>query len=96
MVFVLIGLKIYGVLLFKHGISGKYKNLNNPIAQLTGKVVDVVAVKGDKMQVAVGDTVWPAVSNETFSVGEKAVISGRSNNVVREIKKLLDKKEKVE
>lgn len=95
-VFALIGLKVYGVLIFKHGLPEAYKNLNNPIAQLTGKTVEVVSVKKDKLQVAVGDTVWPAVSEDKFKVGDKAIISGSSNNVELNIKKLLDKKKKKE
>ena len=95
-IFVLIGLKVYGILIFKRGFPDAYKNLNDPIAQLTGKTVEVTAVKGDKLQVSVGDTVWPAVSDDHFKVGEKAVISGSSNGVELKIKKLLDKKKKKE
>lgn len=92
--FTLIGWKVYGRLIFKSIIPEKYRNLNDPIAQLTGKVVKVTSVKGDKLQVAVGDTVWPAVSDDTFKVGENAIISGSSNNVELTIKKLLDKNTK--
>jgi len=53
-------------LIFKRGLPDAYKNLNDPIAQLTGKTVEVTAVKGDKLQVSVGDTVWPAVSEAHF------------------------------
>ena len=95
-VFAFIGWKVYGWTIFKAVVPEKYRDLNNPIAQLTGKTVEVVAIKGDKIQVSVGDTVWTAVSDDTFKVGEKAVISGSSNNVELKIKKLLDKKNKKE
>ena len=72
----------------------KYRNLNDPIAQMTGKTVKVVSVKGDKMQVAVGDTVWTATSDDDIKVGDNAVISGSYNNVELKVKKLLDKKKK--
>ena len=93
-IFAFIGWKVYGWTIFKAVVPEKYRDLNNPIAQLTGKTVEVVAVKGDKIQVSVGDTVWTAVSDDTFKVGEKAIISGSSNNVELKIKKLLDKKRK--
>lgn len=93
--FALIGWKIYGKLIFK-GVSEQYKNLNDPIAQLVGKVVTIADVKDGKYQVSVGDTVWSAISDDTFKKGEKAVISGSYNNVELKIKKLLDKKEKKE
>ena len=93
--FALIGWKIYGKLIFK-GISEQYKNLNDPIAQLIGKVVTVTDVKDGKYQVSVGDSVWLATSDKDFKKGEKAIISGSYNNVELKIKKLLDKKEKKE
>jgi len=92
--FAFIGWKVYGWTIFKSVIPEKYRDLNNPIAQLTGKTVEVVAVKGDKIQVSVADTVWTATSDDHFKVGEKAIISGSSNNVELKIKKLLDKKTK--
>jgi len=92
--FALLGWKIYGKLIFSSVVPEKYRDLNNPIAQMTGKKVIVASVKGDKIQVTVGDTVWPAVSEDIFKVGDKAVISGSSNNVELKIKKLLDKKVK--
>ena len=61
---------------------------------MTGKTVKVVSVKGGKMQVAVGDTVWTATSEDDIKVGDNAVISGSYNNVELKIKKLLDKKKK--
>ncbi len=94
-IFALIGWKIYGKLIFK-GISEQYKNLNDPIAQLVGKVVTIIDIKDGKYQVSVGDTVWTATSDDVFKKDEKAVISGSYNNVELKIKKLLDKKEKKE
>jgi len=92
--FAFIGWKVYGWTIFHSVVPEKYRNLNDPIAQMTGKTVEVVSVKGDKIQVAVGDTVWTATSDDKIKVGEKAVISGSYNNVELKIKKLLDKKQK--
>lgn len=94
--FAVIGWKIYGKTIFKAIVPEKYRDLNNPIAQLTGKIVQVVAVKEGKYQVSVGDTVWTATSEDDLKVGEKAVISGSYNNVELKIKKYLDKKQKKE
>jgi len=94
--FAIVGWKIYGKTIFKAIVPEKYRDLNNPIAQLTGKIVQVVAVKEGKYQVSVGDTVWTATSEDDLKVGEKAVISGSYNNVELKIKKYLDKKEKKE
>lgn len=90
--FAVLGWKIYGKTIFKAIVPEKYRDLNNPIAQLTGKIVQVVAVKEGKYQVSVGDTVWTATSEDDLKVGEKAVISGSYNNVELKIKKYLDKK----
>ena len=92
--FAFIGWKIYGWTIFHSVVPEKYRNLNDPIAQMTGKTVKVVSVKGGKMQVAVGDTVWTATSEDDIKVGDNAVISGSYNNVELKIKKLLDKKKK--
>ena len=93
-IFAVIGWKIYGWTIFHSVVPEKYRNLNDPIAQMTGKKVKVVSVKGDKVQVAVGDTVWTATSDDSIKVGDSAVISGSYNNVELKIKKLLDKKTK--
>ena len=93
-IFAFIGWKIYGWTIFHSVVPEKYRNLNDPIAQMTGKTVKVVSVKGDKMQVAVGDTVWTATSDDNIKAGDNAVISGSYNNVELKIKKLLDKKTK--
>lgn len=85
--FAVIGWKVYGKLIFKQEINSKYKDLNNPIAQMKGKTVEVSSVKGDKIQVSVGDTVWPALSEGKFKVGDKAVITGSPNGVELTIKK---------
>ena len=85
--FAVIGWRVYGKLIFKKEPDGKYKDLNNPIAQMKGKTVEVSAVKGDKIQVSVGDTVWPALSEDKFKVGDKAVITGSPNGVELTIKK---------
>ena len=85
--FAVIGWKVYGKLIFKNESDSKYKDLNNPIAQMKGKTVEVSSVKGDKIQVAVGDTVWPALSEDKFKVGDKAVITGSPNGVELTIKK---------
>ena len=86
-IFVLIGWKIYGRIIFRSIIPEKYKNLNDPIAQLVGKTVKVVEIKGRKVQVAVGDTVWPAVSGEHLKVGDEVVITGSDNNVELRVRK---------
>ena len=93
-VFAFIGWKIYGWTIFHSVVPEKYRNLNDPIAQMTGRTVKVVSVKGDKMQVAMGDTVWTATSDDDIKVGDNAVISGSYNNVELKVKKLLDKKKK--
>ncbi|MBR6411956.1 MAG: NfeD family protein [Alphaproteobacteria bacterium] len=93
-IFAFIGWKIYGWTIFHSVVPEKYRNLNDPIAQMTGKTVKVVSVKGDKMQVAVGDTVWTATSDDNIKAGDNAVISGSYNNVELKIKKLLDKNKK--
>ena len=93
-VFAFIGWKIYGWTIFHSVVPEKYRNLNDPIAQMTGKTVKVVSVKGDKVQVAVGDTVWTATCDDNIKVGDNAVISGSYNNVELKIKKLLDKNKK--
>ena len=93
-IFAVIGWKIYGWTIFHSVVPEKYRNLNDPIAQMTGKTVKVVSVKGDKMQVSVGDTVWTATSDDNIKVGDNAVISGSYNNVELKIKKLLDKNKK--
>ena len=93
-VFAFIGWKIYGWTIFHSVVPEKYRNLNDPIAQMTGKTVKVVSVKGGKMQVAVGDTVWTATSDDDIKVGDNAVSSGSYQNVELKVKKLLDKKKK--
>ena len=85
--FAVIGWRIYGKLIFQKQSNTKYKDLNNPISQMKGKVVEVVSVKGDKIQVSIGDTVWLAVSEDKVKVGDKVVITGSPNGVELSIKK---------
>ena len=94
--FAFIGWKVYGWTIFKAVVPEKYRDLNNPIAQLTGKEVKVASVKDDKIQITVGDTVWPAVSDEPVKPGDRVVIVGSDNNVELKIKKMLDKNDKRE
>ena len=92
--FALIGWKVYGKLIFKINMPEEYKKLNNPIAQLKGKVVTIVEVKRNKYQVTVGDTVWTATSDASFKKGDKAVVVGSDNQVELKIQKILDKNTK--
>lgn len=85
--FAVIGWRIYGKLIFKQESNSKYKDLNNPIAQMKGKTVEIASVKGDKIQVSIGDTVWPALSEDKLKVGDKAVIIGSPNGVELTIQK---------
>lgn len=86
-IFVLIGWKVYGLVIFKSIIPAKYRNLNDPVAQLVGKTVKVADIRGDKLQVSVGDTVWPAVSTDSLNVGDEVVITGSDNNVELNVRK---------
>lgn len=86
-IFVLIGWKVYGFVIFKSIIPAKYRDLNDPVAQLVGKTVKVTNVRDDKLQVAVGDTVWPAVSTDSVAVGDAVVITGSDNNVELNVRK---------
>lgn len=90
--FALLGWKVYGRLIFRVNMPEEYKKLNDPVAQLMGKVVTVTAVKEGKYQVAVGDTVWMASSDDDLKRGDKVIISGSYNNVELKVKKYLDKK----
>lgn len=92
--FALLGWKVYGRLIFRINMPEEYKKLSDPVAQLMGKVVTVTAVKEGKYQVAVGDTVWMASSDDDLKRGDKVVISGSYNNVELKVKKYLDKKTK--
>ena len=94
LLFAFIGWKVYGRLIFKTNFPEQYKNLNDPIAQLTGKEVDVVSVKGDKIQVEIGDTVWTASCSEKLKAGDRVVILGSSNHVELNVKKASVKKGK--
>ena len=85
--FAVIGWRIYGKLIFKQESNSKYKDLNNPIAQMKGKTVEIASVKGDKIQVSIGDTVWPELSEDKLKVGDKAVIIGSPNGVELTIQK---------
>ena len=86
-IFVLIGWKVYGLVIFRSIIPAKYRNLNDPVAQLVGKTVKVAEVRGGKLQVAIGDTVWPAVSADKVDVGDEVVITGSDNNVELNVRK---------
>ena len=81
LLFAFIGWKVYGRLIFKTNFPEQYKNLNDPIAQLTGKEVDVVSVKGDKIQVEIGDTVWTASCSEKLKAGDYIVLSGNTEQL---------------
>ena len=85
--FAIIGWRVYGKLIFQKQSEMKYKDLNDPIAQMKGNVVEVVSVKGDKIQVAVGDTVWPAISEDKIKAGDKVTITGSPNKVELIVKK---------
>lgn len=87
LLFAFIGWKVYGRLVFTTNFPEQYKNLNDPIAQLTGKEVEVVSVKGDKIQVEIGDTVWTASCSEKLKAGDRVIILGSSNHVELNVKK---------
>ncbi len=91
-VYALIGWRVYGRLIFQTNTPLAYRNLNNAVGQYVDKVVKVTEVKDDKIQVSVGDTVWPAVSQDTLKKGDKVVITGSDNGVILNVKKLVDKK----
>ncbi len=93
-VFALIGWRIYGRLIFKANTPEAYRHLNNTMAQHLNKVVTVADVKDDKIQITIGDTVWPAVAEEPLKKGDKVLIVGMENNIVYKIKKFVDKNKK--
>lgn len=93
--FALIGWRVYGRLIFKTHIPEAYRYLNDIMAQHLNKVVTVADIKDDKIQISIGDTVWPAISEDTVKKGEKVLIVGTENNIVYKVKKFVDKNKKM-
>lgn len=94
-IFALIGWRIYGRLIFQANTPESYRYLNDIMSQHLNKVVTVADINNDKIQITIGDTVWPAVSEDQLKKGDKVLIIGTENNIVYKIKKFVDKNKKI-
>ncbi len=94
-IFALIGWRVYGRLIFQTHTPESYRYLNDIMAQHLNKVVTVVDIKDDKIQISIGDTVWPAISEDAVKKGEKVLIVGTENNIIYKVKKFVDKNKKM-
>lgn len=95
-VFALIGWRLYGRFIFKADKPLVYRHLNDSVAQYIGQIVRVTDVQDNKIQVSIGDTVWPATSHDALKKGDNVLITGSDNNIVLNVKKYIDKKKKEE
>lgn len=93
-VFALIGWRLYGKFIFKTNKPIAYRHLNDTVAQYIGKIVPVSDIHNGKIQVSIGDTVWPAESDDLLKKGDEVLIIGSKNNIVLNVKKYIDKNKK--